>query len=81
MTKKNNLDNFILKNSKKVFKNIIFFLEKNNTTQQELAGKIGAMPSTICRSLKNLEKGKPVSTETLFKICYGLDLEIIELFK
>ena len=81
MTKKNNLEKFLLKNSKKVFKNIIFYLEKNNMTQSELSEKIGTIPSTLCRSLKNLEIGKPISSETLFKIAYGLDLEVSELFK
>lgn len=81
MIKKNNLEKFLLKNSKKVFKNIIFYLEKNNMTQSELSEKIGTIPSTLCRSLKNLEIGKPISSETLFKIAYGLDLEVSELFK
>lgn len=69
------------KKNKKLYYNIIYEMKKNKITQLELAEKIGMKDGSVNRSLKNLEKGKSILTETLFKIAYGLDLEVSELFK
>lgn len=69
------------KKNKKLYSNITYEMKRNKITQLELAERIGMKDGSVNRSLKNLEKGKSILTETLFKICYGLDLEIIELFK
>ena len=71
----------IEKLNKKIYSNIIFEMKKNKITQLELADKLGIKDSSINRSLKNLEKGKSILTETLFKIAYALDLEVTELLK
>ena len=71
----------IEKLNKKIHSNIIFEMKKNKITQLELADKLGIKDSSINRSLKNLEKGKSILTETLFKIAYALDLEVTELLK
>lgn len=71
----------IEKNNKKLYSSIIYEIKKNKTTQFELAKKIGMKDESVNRSLKNLEKGKSILTETLFKICHGLDIEPKELFK
>lgn len=71
----------IEKLNKKIYSNIIFEMKKNKTTQLELAEKINMKDSSVNRSLKNLEKGKSILTETLFKIAYALDLEVTELLK
>lgn len=69
------------KKNKKLYSNITYEMKRNKITQLELAERIGMKDGSVNRSLKNLEKGKSILTETLFKICYVLDLEIIELFK
>lgn len=73
--------NKIQKLNTKTYKNIIFKMKTLGITQFELSKKIGIVPSTLCSQLKNLENGKPILTDTLFKIAYALDLEITELFK
>lgn len=75
------INNKIEKRNKKIYLNIIFEMKKNKTTQIQLADKLGMKDSSINRSLKNLEKGKSILTETLFKIAYALEIEVTELLK
>lgn len=71
----------INKLNKKIHSNIIFEMKKNKITQLELADKLRIKDSSINRSLKNLEKGKSILTETLFKFADGLGVEVAELLK
>lgn len=75
------INNKIEKRNKKIYLNIIFEMKKNKTTQMQLADKLGMKDSSINRSLKNLEKGKSILTDTLFKIAYALEIEVTELLK
>lgn len=70
-----------IKISKKIYKNIKKEMKNKNISQKEVAKKMGISPTSIWRSLKKLSEGKPILTDTLFKIAYALDLEITELFK
>ena len=56
-------------------------MKKNKITQLELADKLRIKDSSINRSLKNLEKGKSILTETLFKFADGLGVEVAELLR
>ena len=71
----------INKLNKKIHSNIIFEMKKNKITQLELADKLRIKDSSINRSLKNLEKGKSILTETLFKFADGLGVEVAELLR
>ena len=71
----------INKLNRKIHANITFEMKKNKITQLELADKLRIKDSSINRSLKNLEKGKSVLTETLFKFADGLGVEVVELLK
>ena len=71
----------INKLNKKIHSNIIFEMKKNKITQLELADKLRIKDSSINRSLKNLEKGKSILTETLFKFADGLGVEVVELLR
>ena len=71
----------INKLNKKNHSNIIFEMKKNKITQLELADKLRIKDSSINRSLKNLEKGKSILTETLFKFADGLGVEVVELLR
>ena len=71
----------INKLNKKILSNIIFEMKKNKITQLELADKLRIKDSSINRSLKNLEKGKSILTETLFKFADGLGVEVAELLR
>lgn len=71
----------INKLNKKIHSNIIFEMKKNKITQLELADKLRIKDSSINRSLRNLEKGKSILTETLFKFADGLGVEVAELLK
>lgn len=81
MCKNKELDIKIDKKNKKIYKNIVLVMKEKKLSQKELSDFLSVQPSTICRTLKLLEDGKSILTETLFKIAYALDIEVIELFK
>lgn len=65
----------------KTYKNIKLKMEEKNMTQKEIGDKVKVSPTSIWRSLKKLSEGKPVLTDTLFKIAYALEIEVTELLK
>lgn len=81
MLKINNLCKKVSKKNKKIYKNIQIEMTTKKITQTEIAGKLGITSATLSEQLKKLSNGKPILTDTLFKIAYALDLEITELFK
>lgn len=67
--------------NKNIHKKITELLRENRLTQAELAEKVKMTSPSVNRSLKNLEKGKSILTETLFKFADGLGVEVAELLR
>lgn len=66
---------------KKIYKNIIKKIETDKMTQKNIAIKAKMSETTLSRSLKALENGAGINTNTLFNITTALNINLQELFK
>lgn len=65
----------------KIYFNIKKIMEKKEINGNEIAEILDESPASICKKMRTLESGRPIKTNTLYKMAQALEVDPVELLK